>query len=322
MTDEKKFLEANLRQFAMSRPMTKRPRMEHMEDEEQRTQPIVTTWDFTLFAGKASKLPNPIDIRAVLKSDALHWCFQLEKCPTTGNPHYQGRIRLRDKKRRSGVVLLFTDTVLQGADWRPTTSVNSKNFNYQMKRDTRIEGPWCDTDPEPMPQTKDTEIIDQKGFLPWQGQVYNDCKRVGGRTINYIIDKKGNKGKTTFLKWMVQKKFAEYIPPLDNMKELVGFAIDFPSNAYIIDMPRALTKKNLKQFWSAIETIKSGIFFDTRYKGRRLMREPVQIWIFANTEPDFSTQTVDRWRVWDMQDDFTLTLRPVNSEGYPTSRTE
>ncbi len=92
------------------------------------------TWDFTL-----PETDNPpAAVRAWLKEKCKKWCFQLEE-GDGGYIHYQGRISLKVKSRHG--------PQRTGAHWSPTTNENRDNNFYVTKPETRINGPWKDTDP-------------------------------------------------------------------------------------------------------------------------------------------------------------------------------
>ena len=96
-------------------------------------------------------------------------------------------------------------------------------------------------------------------------------------------------GKTTLCQYIDVYGLGLMVPPLKDYKQLMEYCMYFPpAKAYMIDMPRALNKENLAQFFSAIETIKGGFMFDTRFKGRRIHFDRPNIWVFTNSKPDLS----------------------------------
>ncbi|WP_445772263.1 hypothetical protein, partial [Rheinheimera sp.] len=46
------------------------------------------------------------------------------------------------------------------------------------------------------------------------------------------------------------------------------------------------------------EQIKKGKLYDTRYKYQEYWIDSPQIWVFSNIEPDLSMLSLDRWRIW------------------------
>lgn len=107
-------------------------------------------WDFTWnFSGDEREL-NDFDFWLKLDKDKIDlflqehckkWAFQLERGKKTGRYHFQGRFSLKEKTRLSGLVKL-----LPGAHFSKTSNENRTNTFYVEKTDTRVDGPWKDTD--------------------------------------------------------------------------------------------------------------------------------------------------------------------------------
>lgn len=118
------------------------------------------------------------------------------------------------------------------------------------------------------------------------------------RHINVIIDEKGNCGKSSLVAWLEHHKYAEYLPPFNNIKELMGFVIDRPHHAYLFDLPRALSKTKLAELLAGIEQIKDGVAYDPRYRGRKTRIEQPAIWVFTNEPLNIQWLSADRWLEW------------------------
>jgi len=67
---------------------------------------------------------------------------------------------------------------------------------------------------------------------------------------------------------------------------------------YFIDMPRAINKGKLVEFYAGIEDIKNGHCWDCRYRFSELYFDSPSIWLFSNTIPDFKLLSPDRWMIW------------------------
>lgn len=290
-----------------------------MEVKQRKSAPCVQTWDFTW---NTEEVKNET-IKKAIENDCIHWAFQREKGSTTGNVHYQGRIQLRKKKRCHQLLEMFPD--MHGAHWSPTAEVNKHKFNYVLKVDTRIEGPWTDKDVTPM-CTREARIIEQMGLLPWQESVVKTCdaqlttEGYDGRSNNVLIDLHGNSGKGSLKSWLKWKNKAQPMPTITDVKQVVGFAVDYPHHAYVFDWPRAIQKKDLPAFYAAVETIKDGWLFDVRYKGREVVMERPCIWVFTNQMPDLSLLSMDRWRLWTINENKELVEFKAPPEEAPKKR--
>ena len=127
----------------------------------------ICTYDFTVHENHN---PWKLDTHTMIKhlnEWAKKWAFQLEKCPTTDRLHLQGRMSLI-KKLRPDELIAQCDW---RADFRPTCSTVHKGckFNYVMKAQTRVEGPWIDTEyEEPPVLTRQLVAFQDKVKYPWR----------------------------------------------------------------------------------------------------------------------------------------------------------
>jgi len=80
---------------------------------------------------------------------------------------------------------------------------------------------------------------------------------------------------------------------------------------YIIDIPRALRKDQLFQFFSGIETLKDGYAYDDRYHFKEEYFDCPNIWIFMNTIPDLEYMSKDRWRFYEIHLGLLVEINPI-----------
>lgn len=253
----------------------------------------VCVWDFTWY--------NLRDEEQAFKILDLHckkWTFQEEKCPKTGNLHFQGRVSLKIKNRAP----YWPDCDIK---FTPTSEVNHKNDFYVTKPDTRVRGPWSDKD-EKIVVPRDIKAI--KELLPWQKQLFSLIKVENNtRKVYVVIDETGNSGKSTFVRWCMVYKHGRKIPMANDYKDILRMVMDMPtSNCYFVDMPRAINKEKLYQFYSAIEEIKGGYAFDDRYKFQEKIFDPPNVVIFTNRCPDLALLSYDRWVLLSIRDGYLI----------------
>lgn len=255
----------------------------------------IYVWDFTL----PQKYCEDVEIlKECLNENCKKWCFQLEEGKKTGLLHYQGRFSLNDKKRLNEVKRLFGNAF----HFSPTNNKSKDDVNYVTKEDTRIAGPWQHDDPKIPRQLKDIKLY------PWQQHIVNDSRIYNDRIINVIIDNKGNIGKSIITSYIIAHKLGQELPILNNYKDVMQFACSLPATKlYIIDIPRSMFGNELRNLWGAVESIKNGRLFETRYKARTKLIDPPNIWIFSNTVPDLSLLSRDRWRFWRVTEEQELT---------------
>lgn len=227
------------------------------------------TWDFTQSCAKCSLE----DVLSWLKSNTKKFSFQQEKGSETGYEHFQGRFSLKAKHRRSELDNMFDGNfhpMGKGA-LTPTSTENRTNMFYVTKAETRIAGPWSDTDQDCYVQKR---LRDCK-MRVWQKELLDGLSDRDDRTINVLLDTEGGKGKGFVSAYAHSHGLGFKVPCINDSQQLLGLMCDkcFYSNthdigAVFIDMPRSMPKTKLTGIYSAIEQIKDGYLYDVRYKFR------------------------------------------------------
>lgn len=286
------------------------------------TQQQVAGWDLTISEEKST--PDPLQVAKALKEVFKKWVFQKEK-GDEGYVHWQVRGSLYKKRRQKDVIENFGE-LLWNAHWSPTsTTVHKGNhFNYVMKADTRVEGPWKDTDDifeDPPVLTRQLKKFYEHNPYPWQSKVRELVQRVDDRWITCIVDPGANKGKSVLVEALEYERLAYEVPPMTCMEDIMQCCMCLkPQKAYCIDMPRSMKKEKLASFYAGIEALKNGVMYDKRhfFKKRRIDRP--QILVFTNTLPDFSLLSLDRWQVYFVTDEcelahYQIPAAPPNAPG-------
>lgn len=243
-------------------------------------------YDFTTFDGHDVSFD---EIKEQLNEWCKSWCFQQEKCSKTGRIHYQGRFSLKLKR-------YITTIEMNIGSYKLTSKANQGNMFYVMKKDSRVDGPWKDTDVVVYIPRQIREI---ENLFPWQSAVISKMKIWDTRTINCVINPKGNIGKSILVGWVRAYQLGRCLPPVNDYKDMLRMVCDLPTaKAYLIDMPKAIKKSKLGGFYAAIETIKDGYAYDDRYSFKEKVFDCPQIWIFTNKLPDLDLLSRDRWKLW------------------------
>lgn len=281
----------------------------------------LTGYDFSISA----KDYEVEKIREFLGQWCKQWIFQKEE-GDGGFVHYQGRCRLI-KKRLPGVIAKKWRIELpDGALWiRPTVGKEflEKEFCYQMKADTRIEGPWKNDEPgcEKVVTRQLREFMARELF-PWQKKVVELAAEWDVRSIHVILDTIGGIGKSEFVEWMEYNDLGYDMPPFLAMEDIMQCAMGIPAQkCYLIDMPRGMKKDKLASFFAGIEALKNGVMYDKRYAFKKRRIDRPQIIIFTNTMPDVRLLSIDRWKFWIVNDDMTIAeYKKVDLSGDPSGR--
>ncbi|WP_445718333.1 hypothetical protein [Flavobacterium sp.] len=239
-------------------------------------------------------------IKKWLKGIAKRYVFQQE-VGDSGYNHFQGRLSLVKKRRKHEALKLFENPPNY---FEPTTNIEyySGDAFYQTKIDTRVDGPWTDKDEVIyIPR----QVREMGGLRPFQQVIVDDVNVWDKRTINLVYCQEGNKGKSCLVSYMRANKLGRALPPVNDYKDLLRMVCDLPtSKLYLFDMPRAMNKDKMFQFYSAVETIKDGYAYDDRYSFKEKVFDCPNIWIFCNVLPDLGLLSMDRWKIWDIDNAF------------------
>jgi hypothetical protein len=222
------------------------------------------------------------------------YAYGCEIAPETGRRHYQFRGVLKSD--------LSNDIALALSEFgfRHITPTSVRDFEYVYK-DRNFYCSWDVFRPE----YKDV----QNSPRMWQVQAESLSR--DDRTIEIICDEKGNSGKTAWAMYQDYAHRAVYIPPVKRGLDLVACVLGKrESDWYIFDSPRAF---EFDADWAcAIEQLKNGYVFDTRYtfRDKYLSLRP-RVTILCNSLPDYETYfSADRvspfritpegylWSVW------------------------
>lgn len=251
-------------------------------------------WDLTVWVDKV----NAEQVECFFRENCKKWCFQLESGEETGKEHYQCRVSLQTKKREASVLELIHSVWPKGwGHLSRTSSANQTNQFYVMKKETRVAGPWTDQD-----AVIPWQYLDDVEWYPWQEKVIEimNCKP-SKRRIHVIVDRQGRSGKSTLACWHGCRGLARILPMMNDYKDLMRIMCDVPdTKCLFIDVPRGLDKKQMRNFFAAMETIKSGYAFDDRYHFKEKWFGTPHIFIFTNKYPDLNLLTMDRWVIHDM----------------------
>ncbi len=271
------------------------------------TKKQLATWDFTYSCEKCNDMNH---LMKVLNEWCKKWVFQKEKGDKNGYVHWQGRVSLIKKKRYNEVMKQIP---LAGIYWSPTNTEVHKGqvFNYVMKADSRVEGPWTDMDyEEPPPLTRQLKDFLNQKLRKWQEFLEKLIKQTDDRRIILIVDLIGNSGKSIFAEYLEYKGEAWEMPPFRLMEDIMQCAMCVKAQkCYLIDMPRAMKKDRLSEFYSGLEALKNGVCYEKRYHFKKRRMDRPQIVVFTNKDPCWEYMSKDRWEVYDMQSDHSLKQR-------------
>lgn len=251
-------------------------------------------WHFTIPRANCTV----IELKVLLNEIAKKWVFQIEEGKQDGYLHYQGCMSLKVKERRNTLVAKFATHECRVGDLSVS---HDKTFSYAMKDETRVEGPFKNTDPPLIPKFTAPDENPREWQLRVKDMPQDD------RHIHFIVDIVGGSGKTTFALNRRMYHNAIYIPEWHEAKE-VGQAIfaqtqDWKNYEIYIDMPRRpLSENKLEQLWNLLEQVKNGYITEVRYHHRIRQILLTKLVVFSNYHlPIADNLSVDRVKVYRIQ---------------------
>ena len=275
----------------------------------------VAIWDFRYHA---SALPHGEDDHAFYESLRPHFksaTWQLEKCPQTGNLHYQGRGSLHKKIRKGAASIALSKSIADSGYLEPTADPKrDKDHGYQCKADSHVRGPWNMAGDPPKLKVTDVKYLEEHGLPAW-GQAVDLILKgpVDPRTIYWIADLKGNRKKSAMLAWWFYHGTVTRLPYVASYKDLLQAAHGRQGKrAYCVNLEKSLSwatpldQREFRQFLAGCESIKDGYVYDTRQSFRDAMFSRPHLLVLANQLPMFEGATMDRWCILDIDDNGAL----------------
>ncbi len=134
---------------------------------------------------------------------------------------------------------------------------------------------------------------------PAQKRAIQALEATNDRQVVVWYDGGGNVGKSWLTGHLWETGQAYYVPPtVDTVKGMIQWVAScYMDGGYrpyvIIDIPRSW--KWSDQLYTAIESIKDGLIYDTRYHARMINIRGVKVLVLTNTMPKIDKLSQDRW---------------------------
>lgn len=222
------------------------------------------------------------DIDNIRNSKLIKRFVFQEETGKLGTKHLQGYIEFNTKTRPKK---LFSPKI----HWEVARDIEA-SITYCQKEDTRTGKVFSKGFPPPI------LTINRETLYPWQKELLNIITdNVSERAIYYIFDKIGNVGKSSFCKYLCIEHKALYVSGKSaDLK--YGIFKYFESNGIyptlcLLDIPR--TQEHIS--YSALEEVKNGLFFNTKYESQMCIFNSPTLLIFSNHPPEIEKFSKDRW---------------------------
>lgn len=251
-------------------------------------------------------------IRALKKLNPQKYSFQLES-GSSNRKHYQIFVVL-DKAMTGSEIRIGMKSILRKY-WQPgcmtTQPLHSQDDAeiYCHKEDSRIEGPWF----FPAGKYFGQDLISKRKLYPWQRSVLAiaKAKTVDPRSIIYIVEEQGGKGKSMITKHLAYHDDACVIPlGLSSAQMKAAICSTHARRNYVVDLPR--NNRSYQDIYDTIEEIKRGFVISSFHgKLKNLFFERPNVFVFSNTLPDLYRMSFDMWSIYTI-DSITLELKRLN----------
>lgn len=231
---------------------------------------------------------DPQHIKMYFEHFKAIYVFQ-EETGEEGTKHLQGFVQFQNATQFKTVKMIMPKAHIEPAkNWK-------KSKLYCSKIDTRSGACWTN-----IPGLNPVEVPKIE-LYPWQKELVEILKtKADDRSIHWIWESKGCVGKTTFAKWFILT-YPEYNAIYLNSGKTgdLMFAMSKAKPSVVfIDVPRT----QMDRFnYQALEQIKNGIFFSSKYESAMTIMTSPHVVVFANVPPTLNAMSLDRWLVKELQ---------------------
>lgn len=218
--------------------------------------------------------------------DTEKYMFQHE-VGESGTPHLQGVVYFENARTFKQMKQLHTK-----AHWEITKCVKgSVNYCCDPSKRAVPQDIWCKgwTIPKPL------RIISD--LRPWQLEIAEIVKtEADDRTIHWYWETTGNVGKTALCKYLLSKYPHTHFFSGGKSNDIAFQIIKnkWVPDICVFDLPRSCEGK---VSYNAMEQLKNGLVFSSKYEGGTKMFNPPHVIVFANWVPDTAQLSADRWRI-------------------------
>lgn len=213
-------------------------------------------------------------------------------------PHLHAYIYFKNARTFQGVQRLFHGAHIEN---KAVVRDRFRWKNYMANRNK-----W-DPDKEPWEYNSDdgyqadvednNEVFDvmaERGGYLWQEEIMDLLELPpDDRTIYWVYEKNGSRGKTALLKHI--KLTLPKVKLVGGNRKDMKYACQGKPEIVIVNLTR---RTGNKMSYEGIEAVKDGIFFSEKYESNDVVMNCPHVLIVANEPPQWTQLSPDRWEVY------------------------
>lgn len=182
--------------------------------------------------------------------------------------------------------------------WEKAKGSINDNYKYCSKENNYETNIIIEEDITEILKQEAMKEYDEIKWYEWQQKILDICEtKPNNRTINWIYDNEGNKGKSFLCRYIFLKYNAIICDGKKNdiLNQIVQNARKgLRPYIIVLDIPRHSSEFTN---YGLIEQIKNGLIYSGKYEGGALAFPSPHIFIFSNSEPIYEKFTKDRWNI-------------------------
>lgn len=214
-----------------------------------------------------------------------------EETGANGTPHLQGAIYFESARSFNSVVKLIHGWHIEPAreHWRV-------QIKYCTKEDSRTGGQFSN-----FLSFQVQDPLAGKELYPWQADVWKlihqPCEN--DRTIHWLVDEDGNRGKTAFCKHVLLNTIGWLFISAGKGTDILFAVANYIKSGKKLHGVLANYSRDKEGFisYSALESIKDGLIFCGKYESQHAVFDSPHVVCFANWYPEKSKLSADRWDI-------------------------
>ncbi|MGN7614587.1 hypothetical protein ACQZV8_21155 [Magnetococcales bacterium HHB-1] len=140
-------------------------------------------------------------------------------------------------------------------------------------------------------------VADHPELRDWQKDLLQTLQGPpDDRTITFVFDAEGGKGKTWFAKWYAkQHSDAQIIEPAKKVD--MAHALRENLRVLFLNVTRTKDSSQHEYLYSFVESVKDGAVFSPKYESRMKYYENVHVVVMLNQPPDMDLLSPDRYNI-------------------------